>query len=85
MNRRDFIAVGGLAAAGVLVRPTCVSAADPQAGWRWCKKCEGLWFADGGETRKGKCAAGDGHDDADSGQYTLPHDDDGAAGQGGWR
>ncbi len=49
-----------------LARPTCVSAADPQAGWRWCKKCEGLWFADGGEARTGKCAA-------DSGQYTLPH------------
>lgn len=44
-----------------------------QQGWRWCKKCEGLFFADGGEDRKGKCPAGDGHDDSDSGKYTLPH------------
>lgn len=85
MKRREFIKVVGLSAAGVLVAPVCVSAAGHQEGWRWCKKCEGLWFAGGGADRKGKCPAGDGHDDSDSGKYTLAHDDDAAAGQAGWR
>lgn len=85
MERRDFIKVVGLSAAGVLMTPVCGSAADPQDGWRWCRKCEGLWFAGGGADRKGKCPAGDGHDDADSGTYTLAHNDDGAPGQSGWR
>ena len=85
MMRRDFIKVVGLSATGVLVTPVCVSAADAQGGWRWCKKCEGLWFADGGADRKGKCPAGEGHDTTDSGKYSLAHNDDDAAGQGGWR
>jgi hypothetical protein len=85
VKRRDFIRVSGLTAAGVLISPICVAAADPQAGWRWCKKCEGLWIADGGVERKGKCAAGGTHDATDSGKYTLAHNDDGAAGQSGWR
>lgn len=73
MKRRDFIKVVGLSATGILISPICVSAGEPQSGWRWCKKCEGLWFAAGGAERKGKCPAGDGHDDADSGQYALAH------------
>ena len=85
MERRDFIKVVGLTAAGVLIAPICVSAADPQGGWRWCKKCEGLWFAGGGADRQGKCPAGDNHDETDSGAYALAHNDDDAPGQGDWR
>lgn len=50
MRRCDFIKVVGLSATGVLFTPVCVSAAEPQGGWRWCKKCEGLWYAGGAPT-----------------------------------
>ena len=85
MHRRDFMKVTGVSAASVLISPLCVSAAEPQEGWRWCKKCEGLWFADGGADRQGKCPAGDDHDASDSGKYSLAHNDDDAKGQAGWR
>jgi hypothetical protein len=39
-----------------------------QADWRWCKKCQGLWFAG---KENGKCPAGGGHVKDDSGNYTL--------------
>ena len=61
MERRHFIKVASLAAISAVGLPVCVSAAESQGGWRWCKKCEGLWFADGGEARKGKCPAGESH------------------------
>jgi hypothetical protein len=77
--------VAGLAAIGVAGIPVCARAAEGQSGWRWCKKCEGLWFADGGDDRKGKCPAGDTHDTTDSGKYVVTQNNDDAAGQQGWR
>jgi hypothetical protein len=85
MERRHFLKVAGLAAVGVVGIPVGAAAAENQAGWRWCKKCEGLWFADGGDSRKGKCPAGENHDTTDSGNYLLTQNEDDAAGQQGWR
>ncbi len=40
-----------------------------QAEWRWCRKCEALYFA-GGDSL-GACAAGGSHDSSGSGNYIL--------------
>ena len=58
-------------------------AADSQEGWRWCRKCQGLWF--GGNTTAGACPAGGGHEQVGSGNYRLVHNSPGAAGQHAWR
>src|SRR5215831_5098077 len=49
--------------------------------WRWCNKCEGLWYAGNGTS--GVCPAGGGHDDTGSGDYSL--NKDGGDGQANWR
>src|SRR3954452_17576552 len=51
-----------------------------QDNWRWCNKCQGLWFAGSGTS--GKCHAGDGHVPQESGNYTLVKD---GSGQDNWR
>ena len=57
-----------------------------QNGWRWCGKCQGMFFALG--STLGVCPAGDAHTDATSGSlaFFIPH---GIAGDGsnqeGWR
>jgi hypothetical protein len=40
-----------------------------QTNWRWCQKCQGLWFAD--NNVPGVCPAGGGHSQLDSGDYVL--------------
>ena len=42
-----------------------------QPEWRWCRKCEGMFF--GGHATKGRCPAGGAHDGFGSGNYNLPH------------
>jgi hypothetical protein len=42
-----------------------------QPNWRWCKKCEGLFFA--GRPTKGVCPAGGEHSVEGSGMYELIH------------
>lgn len=53
-----------------------------QDNWRWCRKCQGIYFA-GSST--GACPAGGGHDHSGSGDYTLLQGLDAAAGQDNWR
>jgi hypothetical protein len=43
--------------------------ANAQANWRWCKNCEGLFFA--GHASKGVCPAGGEHTLDGSGNYHL--------------
>lgn len=43
--------------------------ASTQANWRWCSKCQGLFFA--GTPAKGVCPAGGPHSDQGSGQYSM--------------
>jgi hypothetical protein len=53
-----------------------------QAGWRCCRKCEGLAF---GEGFAGSCPAGGSHDLTASGNYALSHNDPSPVGESGWR
>lgn len=54
--------------------------APGQSGWRWCHKCEGLFFA----ARGGICRAGGAHDGSASDVYALLHQDTTSFGQSGW-
>jgi hypothetical protein len=42
-----------------------------QADWRWCHKCDGLFFA--GTANQGTCPSGGQHDGTQSGEYKLMH------------
>lgn len=42
-----------------------------QSGWKWCHKCQGLFFGHG--MAKSYCPAGDTHDDTGSSDYSLPY------------
>lgn len=42
-----------------------------QSGWRWCRKCQCLFF--GLNATKGVCASGGAHDPTGSGNYLLAH------------
>ena len=55
----------------------------PQANWRWCNKCQGLFFA--GNPTSGACPAEGGHNFGGSGNYTLQFAGEGAGGQINWR
>ena len=48
-----------------------------QRNWRWCSKCQGLWFAGASANPTGKCPAGGGHTHGGSGDYALFGDPDG--------
>src|ERR1700730_4040602 len=74
-----------------------VAQAPGQHGWRWCRKCEGLWFAGGGS--QGVCPAvvdpvsgilfndpdGGKHVQIGSGDYSLVDSEPGGPGEAGWR
>lgn len=51
--------------------------------WRWCGKCEGLFF--GANVASSHCPAGGGHILKGSGNYVLTQNDDSAPGQDNWR
>lgn len=54
-----------------------------QGGWRWCSKCQVLFF--GPNQEKSICPSGGTHDGSKSGHYYLAHNDPNACGQAGWR
>ena len=54
-----------------------------QGEWRWCFKCQSLFFNGGGAS--GACPAGGAHDGSKSGNYALVMDAGINAGQNGWR
>jgi hypothetical protein len=45
---------------------------ETQPDWRWCHKCQGLFFS-GGKSSAGTCPSGGQHDKTVSGNYTLMH------------
>jgi hypothetical protein len=55
---------------------------ETQRNWRWCSKCQGLWFA--GDS-PGRCPAGGAHRKQGSGNYSLVRDAAIAPGQTNWR
>jgi hypothetical protein len=55
-----------------------------QGGWRWCHKCQGLFFA--GNPSQGVCPAGQSHDSSQSAHYAIVWDDGVShVGQTNWR
>lgn len=64
-----------------LVHQAATAPANHQDNWRWCSKCQGLWF--GGQGNNGKCPAGGSHVKKGSGNYAIAHQT--GAGQSGWR
>ena len=85
MSRRQALMYGGLAAAVPLLpamRPAQKrSTMSPQDNWRWCYRCQGLFFA--GNATFGVCPAGGTHSDSGSGNYTLTQGS--GSGQDNWR
>lgn len=57
---------------------------ESQSDWRWCHKCQGLFYA-GGQSVAGSCPVGGQHEKMVSGNYTLAHDSAAAVGQSDWR
>jgi hypothetical protein len=45
-----------------------------QRAWKFCRKCQGLFFNGGGA--KGRCPAGGEHDPSGSGDYALMAESD---------
>ncbi len=77
------------AAAGVSWRTTDLFpeyGMDPlpttQGGWRWCVRCEGMFFAAAG---KSVCPAGGAHEGSQSGHYHVMFNSTFPYGQNGWR
>lgn len=55
-----------------------------QNGWRWCHKCQGLFFS--GNRSQGVCPAdSQAHDGSQSGQYAAVFGDEAQGQQAGWR
>jgi hypothetical protein len=90
LSRRGLIRLAGTtglaaAASAVLAAAPASPAQASQNGWRWCRQCQGLWFA--GNPTLGVCPArgAAGHSFVLSGDYALPRTSDILAdGQGGW-
>jgi hypothetical protein len=77
LTRRAAIRLAGAAglaaAAGAALSVAPASPAKAsQNGWRWCRQCQGLWYA--GNPTLGVCPARgtNGHSFVSSGDYTLP-------------
>jgi Fungalysin metallopeptidase (M36) len=54
-----------------------------QDNWRWCHKCQGMYFA--GNPTQGACPAGGAHDHTGSGNYDIVNNWPAAPGQNNWR
>ena len=54
-----------------------------QNGWRWCLKCQGLFFS--GHPLQGVCPSGGSHDARQSGHYAILVGDGIPGAQDGWR
>jgi len=54
-----------------------------QNGWRWCHKCQGLFFS--GNPSQGACPTGGAHDASQSGHYAVLFGDSLPGAQSAWR
>lgn len=64
-----------------LVHNATTAPANHQSGWRWCSKCQGLWF--GPNQAASTCPEGGTHSLTGSGNYSLGNN--AGAGQTDWR
>jgi hypothetical protein len=87
MSRRQVLKYGGVAAAVPLLpgmRPARKTIPmDVESNWRWCYRCQGMFF--GGNATFGACPAPGGgpHSDIASGNYTLTQGS--GSGESDWR
>jgi acetyl-CoA carboxylase beta subunit len=51
-----------------------------QRNWRWCNKCQGLWYSAASQNTNGVCPAGGTHTKSGSADYALMGDSDGNLG-----
>ena len=59
---------------------------EVQTGWKWCKKCHGLFADIPGDPRQGVCPVDSGHHDGSTSlPYTAVLGDGGPGQQGSWR
>jgi len=72
LSRRGMLTgAAGVASVAALGLSTAAPAfADQQRGWRWCNRCQCLFY--GGNYTTGWCVRGGGHNYEGSGEY-LPH------------
>jgi hypothetical protein len=69
------LALGGIGALTGIAFPTAALAESTQAGWRWCAKCEGMFYAMATGNHMGVCPADhQQHTDAGSGHYLEIYD-----------
>jgi hypothetical protein len=61
-------AIATLAQEIVMLKAQLAAAQD---NWRWCEKCQGLWFAGTPPTKKKPCPSGGEHSQEGSGNYRL--------------
>jgi hypothetical protein len=74
----------GIFVASVGWQLTGTAGAATQPGWRWCHKCQGMFYARAGAVY-GVCPAGAAHSDAGSGHYFAVFGEDVPGQQGRWR
>jgi len=60
-----------------------ISNAPGQHGWRWCSKCQGLFY--GPATAQSHCPAIGAHDGSSSGDYSIVQNDNSSPGQHAWK
>jgi CubicO group peptidase (beta-lactamase class C family) len=82
INRRRFIRTAGLAALATVGSASLAFAKD-ESGWRWCNKCQGLFFGDNLE--KSTCPGGGKHALEGSRVYILALNEKDTRFQRGWR
>lgn len=66
----------------ILVAAVLTPTVQFQSGWRWCHKCQGLFW---GNSDQGTCAARGPHDSSESGIYSMAFGVSGPGMQPGWR
>ncbi|MFP5346407.1 MAG: hypothetical protein ACLGIA_05220 [Actinomycetes bacterium] len=83
LSRRTWLAAGAatVGALGLGLATAGPAAADQQSGWRWCNRCQCLFYGD--NYTSGWCTRGGGHNWSGSGSYT-PNYGSYSPGQGGW-
>ncbi len=75
--------VGSSAGASPLSTATVSPSLPSQNNWRWCQKCQGLFFS--GNPDQGVCPAGGVHDASRSGAYLMTFGAGGEGMQAAWR
>jgi hypothetical protein len=80
------LALGGIGALAGIGFSTSAQAESTQSGWRWCAKCEGMFYGvSTGAMHMGVCPAGGKHTDTGSGHYLEIYDArDSGKMQAGW-